>query len=69
MKKYQENILLIVLGIVLGAAIVLLSGCAKSWRSVQQECFTDICITERTGDINPADPSGHSDQHVAFDED
>lgn len=38
--------------------------------AIDDECMTDACITERTGDTNPADPSpGYEDQHELFDED
>lgn len=53
--------------------ILILALMVNMWAVMQsedEECFTDICITERTGDIDPADPYyEYEDQHILFDED
>jgi hypothetical protein len=30
----------------------------------EEECMTDACITERTGDVNPADPDEHTQAYT-----
>lgn len=49
-----------VYAVLIGLWIYLGTGCAP----VVDECMTDACITERTGDINPADPLEDEIQYI-----
>ena len=48
--------------LLIGISLLIMVSCT-SWTN-DDECMTDACITERTGDINPADPADDAYQYT-----